>query len=350
MGAALVERPAARQVWVGVPGQHRAAPVTSRRSREGPVRRPGSPAGRDRRRGPRRARRGLRHDRVHRRRGGRRTSSASTPPSSAPSTASASPTAPTRWSWRCVPSDVRPGGEVILPANTFIATAEAVSRIGAVPVLVDVDDEHLLIDPAAVERAITDRTQAIVPVHLFGQTAPVEAAGAAGRGRRDPHRRGCRAVPGRAPHGRPAGSLGRVAGTSFYPGKNLGAAGDAGAVTTNDAEVAERVRVLGAHGSPTKYVHDVIGMNSRLDTVQAVVPARQAGAAGEVERRCARCRRPLRRAARRRARRPRTAGSRAATRTSGTCTSSGSPTATGCWPSSTPRASAPASTTRPPCT
>lgn len=166
---------------------------------------------------------------------------------------------------------VSPDGEVILPANTFIATAEAVSRIGARPVLVDVDDEHLLIDPVQVERAITGATQAIVPVHLFGQVAPVERlvtlADAAGV----PIVEDAAQSQGAARQGRPAGSWGRAAGTSFYPGKNLGAAGDAGAVTTDDEEVARMVRVLGAHGSPTKYVHDVVGMNSRLDTVQAVV-------------------------------------------------------------------------------
>jgi len=165
---------------------------------------------------------------------------------------------------------VVPGGEVILPANTFIATAEAVSRIGATPVLVDVDGEHLLIDPDAALAAMTSRTQAVVPVHLYGQVAPldrllpaclaagvavIEDAAQAHGARRDRHL---------------AGSWGTVAATSFYPGKNLGAAGDAGAVTTNDPQIAARVRVLGAHGSATKYVHDVVGMNSRLDTVQAV--------------------------------------------------------------------------------
>lgn len=166
---------------------------------------------------------------------------------------------------------IGPGDEVIMPANTFIATAEAVSRIGAVPVFVDVDDEHLLMDPDAVEAAITARTRAVVPVHLFGQTAPVErilpivqkhdlvliedaaqsqgASSAAGR----------------------AGALGRIAATSFYPGKNLGAAGDAGAVMTDDADAAALIRNIAAHGSSVKYVHDHIGMNARLDAVQATV-------------------------------------------------------------------------------
>ena len=165
---------------------------------------------------------------------------------------------------------VRPGGEVVLPANTFIATAEAVSRIGAVPVLVDVDPDSLLIDPALVERAIGERTQAVVPVHLFGQVAPVEAITDLCAPRGIPVVEDAAQAQGARRHGRPAGSLAAAAATSFYPGKNLGAAGDAGAVTTDDPEVADRVRLLGAHGSRTKYVHDVIGMNSRLDTVQAV--------------------------------------------------------------------------------
>ncbi|MGX1163224.1 dTDP-4-amino-4,6-dideoxygalactose transaminase [Arthrobacter sp. SLBN-100] len=166
---------------------------------------------------------------------------------------------------------VTPGGEVILPANTFIATAEAVSRIGAVPVPVDVDPEYLLMDPSAVAAAVTSRTQAIVPVHLFGQTAFVE--------RLVPIADACGAViiedaaqsQGARRFGRAAGTLGLAAGTSFYPGKNLGAAGDAGAVLTDDPRVAARVRMLGAHGSSEKYRHDAIGINSRLDTVQAVV-------------------------------------------------------------------------------
>ncbi|CAI9398701.1 DegT/DnrJ/EryC1/StrS family aminotransferase [Nocardioides sp. T2.26MG-1] len=165
---------------------------------------------------------------------------------------------------------VGPGDEVILPANTFIATAEAVSRIGAVPVLVDVDEEHLLIDPAAVERAVTPRTRAVAPVHLFGQTAFVEQLVDLASTYRLAVIEDAAQSQGARRHGRPAGSWGTVAATSFYPGKNLGAAGDAGAVLTDDPEAAAAVRILGSHGSPAKYVHDVVGMNSRLDAVQAV--------------------------------------------------------------------------------
>jgi len=166
---------------------------------------------------------------------------------------------------------IRPGDEIIMPVNTFIATAEAASRIGAVPVFVDVDDEHLLIDPAAVEAAITPRTRAIAPVHLFGQTAPMGLISALA-GRHDlwvvedaAQAQGAAGAAGRA------GALGHVAATSFYPGKNLGAAGDAGAVMTDDPDVAARVRTLGAHGSSVKYVHDLVGVNARLDAMQATV-------------------------------------------------------------------------------
>lgn len=166
---------------------------------------------------------------------------------------------------------IGPGDEVIIPVNTFIATAEAATRIGAIPVFVDVDEEFLLIDPAAAEAAITPRTRAIVPVHLYGQTAPVEELLSLA------HRHGVVIVEDAAQSqgatstlGR-AGALGRVAATSFYPGKNLGAAGDAGAVLTDDPAVAEFVRNFGAHGSSVKYVHDRAGVNSRLDAVQATV-------------------------------------------------------------------------------
>ena len=166
---------------------------------------------------------------------------------------------------------IRPGAEVIVPANTFIATAEAVSRMGAVPVVVDVDPDHLLIDPAAAKAAITSRTEAIIPVHLFGQVAPMEeildVAGAAGLAVVEDAAQS----QGARRHGSSAGTFGAVAGTSFYPGKNLGAAGDGGAVLTGDPEIARRARLISAHGSARKYDHEVIGFNSRLDTVQAVV-------------------------------------------------------------------------------
>ena len=168
-------------------------------------------------------------------------------------------------------TDVGPGDEVIIPANTFIATAEAVSRIGAQPVLVDVDPDYLLIEPLLVEKAITPQTKAIVPVHLYGQTAPMEKL----LDLADAHDvaivEDAAQAQGATRSGRPAGGFGVVSATSFYPGKNLGAAGDAGAVLTNDPGIAARVRTIAAHGSDRKYVHDLVGFNSRLDTVQAVV-------------------------------------------------------------------------------
>lgn len=168
---------------------------------------------------------------------------------------------------------VKPGGEVIMPANTFIATAEAASRIGAIPVPVDVDEQYLLIDPAKVAQAITPRTQAIVPVHLYGQVAPVDLLTQMAADAGVPIVEDAAQSQGATRHGRAAGSLGAIAGTSFYPGKNLGASGDAGAVTTSDAELANSVRLMGAHGSAVKYRHDVVGMNSRLDAVHAVTLA-----------------------------------------------------------------------------
>jgi dTDP-4-amino-4,6-dideoxygalactose transaminase len=164
------------------------------------------------------------------------------------------------------------GDECILPANTFIATAEAVVRAGARPVLVDcVDDGTYLLDTAAVEAAVTPRTRAIIAVHLYGQAAPVE------RLMKTADRIGAVVVEdaaqsqGALRRGVSTGALGHAAATSFYPGKNLGAYGDAGASLTGTADAATRMRMIRDHGSARKYEHDVIGMNSRLDTLQAVV-------------------------------------------------------------------------------
>ena len=163
------------------------------------------------------------------------------------------------------------GDEVILPANTFIATAEAVSRVGATVVLVDIDEDTMLIDPSLVPAAITERTKAIAPVHLYGQAAPVEQIVTLDRPDGSIVLEDAAQSQGATRFGIPAGSLGDIAATSFYPGKNLGAAGDAGAVMTNDDELARVSRLLGAHGSSVKYVHDIVGFNSRLDAIQAVV-------------------------------------------------------------------------------
>ncbi len=162
-----------------------------------------------------------------------------------------------------------PGDEAIIPANTFVATVEAACRAEVTPVLVDVDEDTLLIDPAAVAAAVTPRTKAVLPVHLYGQIAPVEQLRAAAPGVAIVE--DAAQSQGATRFGVASGALGELAATSFYPGKNLGAAGDAGAVTTNDASLARSVRMLGAHGSEHKYVHDILGFNSRLDAVQAVV-------------------------------------------------------------------------------
>jgi dTDP-4-amino-4,6-dideoxygalactose transaminase len=163
------------------------------------------------------------------------------------------------------------GDEVVLPANTFIATAEAVVRAGATPVFVDVDDDALLIAPSAVEAALTERTAAVIPVDLFGQVAPFELLPATLADRGIAVIEDGAQSHGATRNGRTAGTFGAVAATSFYPGKNLGAYGDGGAVTTDDEGIAQRVRLMGAHGSSRKYVHSMIGFNSRLDTLQAVV-------------------------------------------------------------------------------
>jgi dTDP-4-amino-4,6-dideoxygalactose transaminase len=164
---------------------------------------------------------------------------------------------------------IGPGDEVIVPANTYIATWLAVSYAGAIPVPVEPDSRTYNLDPAQVERAMTSRTRAILPVHLYGQPADMtplmllaakydlkvieDAAQAQGAAYQD----------------RLAGNLGHAAGFSFYPGKNLGAFGDAGAVVTNDADLADRVRVLHNYGSRVKYYNEVKGYNSRLDVLQA---------------------------------------------------------------------------------
>ena len=164
------------------------------------------------------------------------------------------------------------GDECILQANTFIATAEAVARVGATPVLVDcADDDTYLMDVKAVETSVTPRTAAIIPVHLYGQAAPVERLLPLARPSGAWVVEDAAQSQGARRNGVSAGALGDAAATSFYPGKNLGAYGDAGAVLTGSSDVAARMRMIRDHGSPAKYQHEVLGVNSRLDTLQAVV-------------------------------------------------------------------------------
>lgn len=166
---------------------------------------------------------------------------------------------------------VGPGDEVVLPANTFIATATAVLRAGAKPVLADPDPHTHLMGASAVAERIGPRTRAVVAVHLYGQLAPVEELAALARGSGAALIEDAAQCHGARRHGRQAGSLGAAAATSFYPGKNLGAYGDAGAVLTRDEETAEGVRRLRDYGRGSRYEHEVAGFNSRLDTLQAVV-------------------------------------------------------------------------------
>ena len=167
----------------------------------------------------------------------------------------------------CRAVGVEAGDEVIVPANTFVASALAVARIGATPVLVDSDPSTHLLDVEAALARVGPQTRAVMPVNLFGQIAPVEALAGAGVAIVEDAAQS----QGARRNGRLSGSFGDVAGTSFYPGKNLGAWGDAGAVTTDDDDVARRVRALRNYGSDRKYHHPELGFNSRLDTLQAVV-------------------------------------------------------------------------------
>lgn len=170
-----------------------------------------------------------------------------------------------------IAAGVQPGDEVIVPANTFIATAEAVSHIGATPVFVDCLESNGLMDTAAVGPAVTPRTTAVVPVHLYGQPVDMDAlcevASAHGLAVVED---ACQAH-GATYKGRPVGSLGATAAFSFYPGKNLGALGDGGAVTTNDPAAAETVRLYRNHGQADKYTHQVAGYCDRLHNLQAAL-------------------------------------------------------------------------------
>ena len=163
------------------------------------------------------------------------------------------------------------GGEVVLPANTFVATAEAVVRAGGRPAFADVDCEHLLLDPSCAASAGGPDTAAMIPVHLYGQLAPMDALTLVATERAIPVIEDAAQAHGASQYDRGLGSSGQAAAVSFYPGKNLGAYGDAGAVVTSSSDIAHKVRLLGDHGSERKYEHLDIGFNSRLDTLQAVV-------------------------------------------------------------------------------
>jgi dTDP-4-amino-4,6-dideoxygalactose transaminase len=164
---------------------------------------------------------------------------------------------------------VRAGDEVVVPVNTFIATAEAASHIGAVPVFVDCLADTANIDPAKLAAACTDRTRAIVPVHLYGQPADMDPILEFAAARGIPVIEDACQAHGASYRGRAAGSMGVAAAFSFYPGKNLGALGDGGAVTTNDPALAEEVALLRNHGQSDKYTHAEVGYCDRLHNLQA---------------------------------------------------------------------------------
>ncbi|MDT8393772.1 MAG: DegT/DnrJ/EryC1/StrS family aminotransferase [Bacteroidales bacterium] len=172
--------------------------------------------------------------------------------------------------------DLKPGDEVIAPSFTFIATAEVIALLGLTPVLVDVDPDTFNIDPEAVEKAITPKTKAIVPVHLFGQCAPMEAL------QQIANKHGlyiiedtCQAIGAEYIFAdgsrKKAGTIGDIGCVSFFPSKNLGAFGDGGAIFTNNDELAEKMRFIVNHGMVVRYYHDMVGVNSRLDSIQAAI-------------------------------------------------------------------------------
>jgi dTDP-4-amino-4,6-dideoxygalactose transaminase/DNA-binding CsgD family transcriptional regulator len=172
-------------------------------------------------------------------------------------------------------AEIEPGDQVILPANTFAATIEAVVQAGGKAVLADVSEDDYNLDPAAVEEALTPQTRFLLPVHLYGQMADLAAL------ERLAERHGLAIVEdacqahGARRDGRRAGAVGLAGAFSFYPSKNLGAFGDAGAVVTNDQELASQVRALREHGQRRKYEHDACGYTARLDTIQAVALMRK---------------------------------------------------------------------------
>jgi dTDP-4-amino-4,6-dideoxygalactose transaminase len=166
---------------------------------------------------------------------------------------------------------VRQGDEVIVPPFTFMATAEAVSRCGASPVFVDIDPVSCNIDASLIEAAITNRTRAIVPVHLYGQPADMQAILDLARGHGLKIVEDCAQALSAEWRGRKVGSIGDAGCLSFYPSKNLGGCGDGGMVVTSDPQIADSVRMLRQHGSRMSYHHSLIGFNSRLDAIQSAI-------------------------------------------------------------------------------
>ncbi len=167
--------------------------------------------------------------------------------------------------------DVKAGDEVITTPFSFFATAASIARLGARPVFVDIDPRTYNIDPSQVADAITSRTRVIMPVHLYGQCAPMDPLLDVGRRHGIPVVEDAAQAIGATDNRRPAGSMGSIGCFSFYPTKNLGGAGDGGIMTTNDDEIAAHLRRLRAHGGSNEYEHEEVGVNSRLDELQAAV-------------------------------------------------------------------------------
>ncbi|MEO1208747.1 MAG: DegT/DnrJ/EryC1/StrS family aminotransferase [Cyanobacteria bacterium J06638_20] len=167
--------------------------------------------------------------------------------------------------------EIGAGDEVITTSFSFFATAETISAVGATPVFVDIEPDTFNLDVAQVKAAITPKTKAIMPVHLFGHPVEMTALMAIAQFHNLFVIEDCAQATGACWNGKKVGSIGHIGCFSFFPTKNLGACGDAGAVTTDDAAIAERIRILREHGSRTRYYHEAIGINSRLDVLQAAV-------------------------------------------------------------------------------
>lgn len=163
------------------------------------------------------------------------------------------------------------GDEVVVPANTFIATAEAVSNVGAIPVFADIEPQTFHINALSVEQVLTDRTRCVIPVHLYGRAVDMTKLEELAKTHHFEIIEDAAQAHGAQRNGVRVGGSGRVTCFSFYPGKNLGAYGDGGMITTDDPNIAAKLRLLRDHGSPAKYEHSIVGTNSRLDAIQAAV-------------------------------------------------------------------------------
>ena len=167
--------------------------------------------------------------------------------------------------------EIRPGDEVITTPFTFVATAETIALLGARPVYVDIDPQTFNIDPALIERAITPRTKAIIPVHLYGQPADMDPILSLARAHEIAVIEDAAQALGASYRERKVCTMGQISCISFFPSKNLGCFGDGGMMVTDDPALAERLRVIASHGSRVRYYHDLVGVNSRLDTLQAAI-------------------------------------------------------------------------------